>query len=133
MRLGKVEKAILLTIKEFYQVTTATRQQFTNYGGRHRFETLSLVALLYVRNKVFHREGLRTIITPSNKASFSRALNSLEQKGFIETVNKITDARYRTHVWLTEEGETLTLGNMVVKLTSISSNGTVSREERLDD
>jgi len=130
MRLGKVEKAILLTIKEFNQATPATRQQFTSYRGRHRYEGFTLVALLYVKNKVFHREGLRTTITPSNKASFSRALKSLEQKGLIKTQNKITDARYRTHVWLTEEGETLTLGNVITKLTSISSNGLVSRETR---
>jgi len=124
VRLGKMEKAILLTIKEFSQATPTVRHQFSSYRGKSRHDWLTgLVAILYVRNKVFHRKGIRVAITPSNKASFSRALRNLEQKGLIKTQNKISYARYRTHAWLTEEGERLTFTDVFEKLTSRSRPG----------
>jgi len=118
--LGKLEKLILLNIANFHKEKNQT------IALRHRFNTGSeLVALVYVRNRIFKTHH----VTASNKSSFSRALQRLEDKGLIKTMNKITYARYRTHAYLTEEGERLTLTNMFLKLTSISSNGTVSREE----
>ena len=128
MRLGKMEKLILLNIATFREEKTQTVSKY----NRHDWGP-EAIPLVYVRNRIFRTYSN---ITPSNKASFSRALRRLEEKGLIERHNYATKARYSTHAWLTprtraltEEGERLTFTNIVEKLTPISSNGTVSEEE----
>ena len=123
MRLGKMEKLILLNIATFREDKNRTVSKYNrrDWGPE-------AIPLDYVRNRIF---GTHSNITPSNKASFSRALRRLEEKGLIERHNYATRARYSTHAWLahrtrnlTKEGERLTLTNIVEKLTSISGNGT---------
>ncbi len=125
MRLGKIEKVILLHILNFRDDKNRTY----SLHNRHDWRPES-IPLVYVRNRIFgtHR------ITPSNKASFSRALKSLEKKGIIETHNHTGygQGRYSTQAWpaervrvLLEEGERLTFTNILEKLTSSSSNGTL--------
>ena len=87
---------------------------------------------LMVRNNIFDIET----ITPSNKASFSRALKRLEEKGLIVTMNHMSLVTYRTHFYLTPDGLEVTEGLLKVnfpffheKLTSISSNSAVSKAE----
>jgi len=129
MRLGKMEKLILLHIATFRESKNKTYSRHS----RHEIGVWA-IPLVYVRNRIF---GTAFKITSSNKASFSRALRRLEEKGLIETFNYAGygQSRYSTHAWLTprvraltEEGERLTFTDMFEKLTSISSNGTVSEE-----
>lgn len=99
MRLGHLEKLILdniLGMKEEIPMYT----KGVDFKNR-RLEWGDRIPLLKVRNRLFGIE----FITPANKASFSRALRSLEEKGLITTSNHVSAAKYRTHVWLTDEGE----------------------------
>jgi len=58
------------------------------------------IPILGIRNRIFGVER----ITASEKASFSRALRSLEKKGLIKTRNHVSEKPYRTHVALTDKG-----------------------------
>ena len=133
MRLGKMEKLILLNIVNFHKEENKTISKYQRF-----YTSPGKIPLVYVRNRIF---GTAHFITPSNKASFSRALRRLEEKGLIETWNHVSErTRYSTHAWptpriraLTEEGERLTFTNIVEKLTSISSKVSVSRKEEADE
>lgn len=100
MRLGHLEKLILKNILGMKE-GISSYNRFIEFKYR-RLGWADGIPLLKVRNRLFGVE----YITPSHKASFSRALRRLEEKGLITTRNQVSGTdKYRTHVWLTDEGE----------------------------
>ena len=100
MRLGRLEKLILKNILGMKK-GISPYDMLIEFKNRRR-GWADGIPLLKVRNRLFGVE----FITPTNKASFSRALRQLEEKGLIMTRNHVSGTdKYRTHVWLTNEGE----------------------------
>jgi hypothetical protein len=97
-RLGHLEKLILTNLLGLEQ-KKPLYDSLIEFKNR-RLEWAGGIPLLKVRNRILGVE----FITPANKASFSRALRRLEEKGMIVTRNHVSVARYRTHAWLTDEG-----------------------------
>ena len=116
MRLGYLEKMILQNILgmkrriPLYDILIDFKNRRGGWADG--------IPLLRVRNRLFFLET----ITPSQKSSFSRTLRRLEKKGLIITRNHVSEAIYRTHVWITDEGEEaikLTFDSHTEKLTSM--------------
>ncbi len=102
MRLGHLEKLILSNIL-WMKEGLLKYDPFPPEFKYRRFRWFKdSIPLLNIRNRLF---GVN-YITPANKASFSRSLRTLEKKGLIKARNGISGTdNYRTHVWLTDEGE----------------------------
>ena len=110
--LGKLEKNILRQLNLF----EGTRG--FAYAKYHRPECFhGKVALLGVRTRIYGSS-----VTPSEKASFSRTLRRLEEKGLIETANHATRASYRTHAILTEKGGEHLKVNYSVQVSKVNVN-----------
>jgi len=128
MRLGKIEKLILYNL---YGVENKCWPLEDFYAFKYKRWRMSKgpwssPTTLMVRNNIFDVET----ITPSNKASFSRALRRLDEKGLITTMNYVSLVTYRTHFFITDKGEETVKSLLKVnfpffyqKLTSTSCNG----------
>lgn len=107
-RIGEIEELIL---RNLYRIEHEDRGRGAYRVGEkyHRITgakwgQVTEVALLEVWNWIY---GVK-IFDASKRASFSRAVRTLEDKGLIETRNRISGKKgYRTHAKLTEKGEEL--------------------------
>jgi DNA-binding HxlR family transcriptional regulator len=97
LRFGKIEKLILCNLLGIEKGTWFI-EDF--YAFKHRRFHWIMPTTLSIRNNIFDVKA----ITGSNKASFSRALKRLEEKGLILTRNHVSDKTYRTHVSFTPKG-----------------------------
>lgn len=101
MRIGQLEKNILVNLyvcerdKAPPSLATFKYRRFSRWWGS---------PTIWIRNHIFPVDAM----TPSMKASFSRALRMLSKKGLIEVRNHVSDKIYRTHVKLTVRGKKLT-------------------------
>ncbi|KXA97270.1 hypothetical protein AKJ39_03505 [candidate division MSBL1 archaeon SCGC-AAA259J03] len=102
MRIGRIERLILVNLLEMeenvpenpYQIDYSAKYTRRYWGER--------IPTLGIRNRIYGRD-----VGPSERASFSRALRRLEEKGLIRAWNHAGwgEKDYRTHVKLTEEGK----------------------------
>lgn len=101
-RLGEVERLIIVNLSKYEVPKGAfTRMRRENAKYRRHFWA-GMVPILDIRNHIY---GIETI-GASERASFSRAVKSLEKKGLVQTSNDISsNPRYRTHIKLTKTGQ----------------------------
>lgn len=105
MRIGQLEKLILANLYVCERDEVPPRLATFKYKRHSWWGTPTI----WIRNHLFsiEHEAINEI-TPSMKASFSRALRMLNKKGLIEARNHVSDKIYRTHIKLTVRGQELT-------------------------
>ena len=99
-RLGKIEKLILCNLLGIEKGTWFIEGFYGFKYHRQPWSATRGPTTLSIRNNIFDVR----VITASNKASFSRALKRLEEKGLISTANHVSDKTYRTHISFTPKG-----------------------------
>jgi hypothetical protein len=113
MRLGRLEKSILVSLKTFREDDSPIPKIYEQLDIALLYEvewSKDLVPILYLRNRLSLDKSLPSPyqhwrVIPSFKASFSRALTSLERKGLIKSRKDVSENGYRTYVALTDKGK----------------------------
>lgn len=107
-RIGENEELIL---RNLYRIEHEDRgEELYRVGEKYhriagaKWGQVREVALLEIRDWIY---GIENIGAPK-RATFSRSIRTLENKGLVETRNRISGKKeYRTHAKLTEKGEEL--------------------------
>jgi len=113
-RIGEIERLILQNLLTIENTGNRPPLCDLRYSRNPIYPKVWGYPAIWIRNNIWGLEG----ITPSIRASFSRALHSLDKKGLIVCRNDICLNNYALKLMLTDDGKQTIATNFQVNNSS---------------